>query len=179
LDQIATTRERLVRAVRYKILMCARDLQQRGAERAEAVVHRALARRQQRIDDLDFALRAQARGLLAIHRKKLDEYTQKLRGLDLRLRFAQAHSRLNAAESQLAQLARGSVWRARHRYESLAAHIAQLSPLAILGRGYAIVQDERGRILRNADEAHRGELVNVRLSEGRIEARVERTDKSL
>jgi exodeoxyribonuclease VII large subunit len=82
---------------------------------------------------------------------------------------------LNGAELQLEQLGRGTIWKAQHRYESLAAHLKQLSPLAVLGRGYSIVQDESGRILRRSKDAEPGKLVNVLLGEGRIAARVERS----
>jgi exodeoxyribonuclease VII large subunit len=67
------------------------------------------------------------------------------------------------------------IWKAQHRYESLTGHMKQLSPLAVLGRGYSIVQDESGRIVRRSKDTEPGKLVNVRLGEGRIEARVERS----
>ena len=36
------------------------------------------------------------------------------------------------------------LWQARRRYESLDLHLRQLSPLAVLNRGYAIVQNPQG-----------------------------------
>jgi exodeoxyribonuclease VII large subunit len=175
LEQISGTRERLTRAARYRILMCARELQRHGADRAEALLRRTLARGAQRVDELEFRLRGVAQEDLTNRRKRLQEFTQRLGSLDLRLRYAHAGARLNAAELQLEQLGRGTIWKAQHRYESLAAHLKQLSPLAVLGRGYSIVQDESGRILRRSKDAEPGKLVNVLLGEGRIAARVERS----
>jgi exodeoxyribonuclease VII large subunit len=175
LEQITAARERLLRAARYRILMCARELQQHGAERAEALLHRTLTRGAQRVDELEFTLRALAHDNLAGRRKHLQKSTQRLQSLDLRLRYARAGARLNAAEFQLKQLGRGMIWKAQHRYESLTGHMKQLSPLAVLGRGYSIVQDESGRIVRRSKDTEPGKLVNVRLGEGRIEARVERS----
>lgn len=173
-DQIAAARERLLRAARYRILICTRELQQHGAERAESLLRRTLTRGAQRVDELEFSLRALAHQELAARRKQHQEYTQRLRSLDLRLRYARARNRLNSAERQLEQIGRGRVWKAQHRYESLAAHLKQLSPLAVLSRGYSIVQDEAGRIVSRVTETEPGQLVNVRLAEGRITARVER-----
>jgi exodeoxyribonuclease VII, large subunit len=175
-EQVSAARERLLRAARYRILMCARELQQQGAERAGALLHRTLARGAQQVDELEFSLRALAHEGLAIRRKRLQECTQRLRSLDLRLRYARARARLNAAEVQLEQIGRGTLWKAQHRYEPLAAHLKQLSPLAVLGRGYSIVQDERGRIVRRSKDTEPGKLVNVRLGEGHIQARVERNE---
>jgi exodeoxyribonuclease VII large subunit len=175
LEQIAANRERLMRATRYRILMCARELQQHGAERAEFLLRRTLTRGAQRVDDLEFRLRALAQEGLTERRRRLQESAQRLQSLDLRLRYARAGARLSAARLQLEQLGRGTVWKAGRRYESLAAHLTQLSPLAVLGRGYSIVQDENGHVIRRSKDTLPGMLVNVRLAEGRIAARVEQS----
>ncbi len=48
-----------------------------------------------------------------------------------------------------------------------------LGPAATLERGYAIVQDAEGRVVTRADGTAPGEQIAVRLSQGRIAARVE------
>ena len=48
-----------------------------------------------------------------------------------------------------------------------------VSPLATLARGYAIVKDEQGRILRNAADAPAGTLIDARLAHGHIRAKVQ------
>jgi exodeoxyribonuclease VII large subunit len=53
------------------------------------------------------------------------------------------------------------------------ASLEALSPLAVLGRGYAIVTDEAGQILRAAAQAPAGTRVRVRLDRGALRARVE------
>lgn len=50
-----------------------------------------------------------------------------------------------------------------------------VSPLATLDRGYAIVVDADGKILRDAAEAADGEIIEARLAVGRIRAKVERS----
>ena len=48
-----------------------------------------------------------------------------------------------------------------------------VSPLATLERGYAIVSVEGGEILRNAEHAKPGTIIEARLAQGRIRAKVE------
>lgn len=60
----------------------------------------------------------------------------------------------------------------RGRWQPLAAELMQLSPLGVLERGYAIVQDEAGRILKEAAAAPPATNVDIRLARGRLKARV-------
>lgn len=64
---------------------------------------------------------------------------------------------------------------AAHR-QHLAAVVRELqavSPLAVLGRGYAIVQDSSGQVIRQAQDTQPEQLLNVRLGDGRLRVRVE------
>ena len=63
----------------------------------------------------------------------------------------------------------------RHRMAALAAQLAQLSPLAILGRGYSILSRVRdGAIVRKAADAQLEEEVIARLSQGQLHCTVKR-----
>jgi exodeoxyribonuclease VII large subunit len=48
-----------------------------------------------------------------------------------------------------------------------------ISPLATLGRGYAILQRDDGRAVRSADEVKDGDTLRARLAEGALRLRVE------
>jgi exodeoxyribonuclease VII large subunit len=56
--------------------------------------------------------------------------------------------------------------------ESLAGQLAQLSPLQVLERGYAIVENALGRIVKHPEEAPVASEIRVRLARGRLKARV-------
>jgi exodeoxyribonuclease VII large subunit len=175
-EQIASTEQRVIRAIRYQILMCGRRLEQRGFERARSFMHRAVNLRAQRLDDLDFRLRSLPQRLLAGKARRLADLHSHLQTLDLRIRFAHARSRLHAAESRLVQCAQSRLWKSRRRFEELQAHLTQLSPLAVLSRGYAIVLGRDDRVLRSSSETRPGDPVRVRLSEGQLTARVEQVE---
>jgi exodeoxyribonuclease VII large subunit len=176
LDQVGVLEQRLFRDVRYQLLMRSRRFEQRGMERAATLIHRVINSRAQRVDDLDFRLRSISQKLFAARGKEVESLTSRLQALDLRLRFARSHTRLKAAESELVQCTRASLWRARQGLEALNAHLTQLSPLAVLGRGYSIVQREDGRVLRSAKETAPGEGVAILLSEGRLSATVSKVE---
>ncbi|HSC57447.1 MAG TPA: exodeoxyribonuclease VII large subunit [Nitrospira sp.] len=59
--------------------------------------------------------------------------------------------------------------RRRRQIEATASQLTQLSPLAILGRGYSILTKVRdGTIVRRAEDTHPGEEIVARLSQGRL-----------
>ncbi|HXR42764.1 MAG TPA: exodeoxyribonuclease VII large subunit, partial [Acidothermaceae bacterium] len=54
----------------------------------------------------------------------------------------------------------------------LLARVRSLSPSATLERGYAIVQDADGHVLRSAGETSVGAALAIRLATGRLNAQV-------
>jgi exodeoxyribonuclease VII large subunit len=59
--------------------------------------------------------------------------------------------------------------RRRRQIEATASQLTQLSPLAILGRGYSILTKVRdGTIVRRAEDTHAGEEIVARLSQGQL-----------
>ena len=63
--------------------------------------------------------------------------------------------------------------RRQRRFATLAARLDALSPLAVLGRGYAIVhRAEDGSIVRRAADVSEGDALDFRLAEGIVRARV-------
>ncbi len=164
---------KLRQALRYRLAEAARQLHLRGVERASSLLHRRIGRGFQRIDELDYVLRNAFRALIETRRARLRDLDARLTALDLRLRFARTRRRLEVAEGAAAQSARARVAAARARFEPLAAQLNQLSPLRVLDRGYAIVQDEFNRILKDPAEAPPGSPLHIRLARGRLKARSE------
>src|SRR5699024_3889975 len=65
----------------------------------------------------------------------------------------------------------------RRRLGSLAASLDALSPLKVLGRGYAMVTDPAGRVVRSVEEMQIGEQIAVTMGDGTARCRVEETEK--
>ncbi|MGO3277680.1 exodeoxyribonuclease VII large subunit, partial [Halomonas sp.] len=64
------------------------------------------------------------------------------------------------------------------RLTSAARELNAVSPLAVLGRGYAITQDEQGQVVRRASDTQPGQKLTVKLAEGRLNVEVKRRLKS-
>ena len=172
LDQLTVFDHKLVQATRYRLAMAARALHERGVERASNILHRNIGRWQQRVDDLVYRMRGRAQTAASIRRKRLEDWTARLRSLEMRLRIARARQRLEAADTAAVQLIHLRLTRAHGRLNPLIAHLTQLSPLKILERGYAIVTNEAGGIVKQPADAPPESKVDIRLAQGKIAGRV-------
>ena len=76
-------------------------------------------------------------------------------------------------QQRLGDLSGAAVARKRQKFSELAASLDAMSPLKVLGRGYAMVQNEAGQILKSYQDAAPGDRVTVTLGEGGLTARVE------
>jgi len=176
LDQVASLEHKLMQTLRYRLAMAARRLHLLGVDRASTVLHRSIGRLQQRIDDLGYRLRERIAASVSLRRRNWQALAGRLASLDLRLRFAAARRRLEAADGSLERLIRLRVARAQGRLDPAVAHLTQLSPLKILERGYAIVENAEGRVVKEPAQATPGSSIHVRLAQGSIAATVDRTE---
>jgi exodeoxyribonuclease VII large subunit len=123
-------------------------------ERAESTVADALRRRERH---------------LAGFRERLDRQHP-------RARLHRLHRDLEQRAMQLSAAVERSLGGARRRQAELAGKLDALSPLKVLGRGYALVQAADGRVVRAAGDVQAGDALGIRVGRGRIEATVTATD---
>jgi exodeoxyribonuclease VII large subunit len=169
LEALETTERRLLQTVRLKIATRARALHRVEVDRA--ALHRTIGRRMQRVDELEYRVKEQMRASMERRKKALDRARSSIAQLDVRLRFAGIRRRIESAEEALRQLARLRLTRAQGRLAPLQAHLVQLSPLKILDRGYAIVEN-RGKIVKAPQDAPASSEVDIRVAEGRLRGRI-------
>lgn len=174
-ERIESCRAKALQAMRYRLLSARGDLHRLGTDRASALVHRAVSKRAQRVDDLDMQLRALRQRMFVERRRRLADLTQRLQAADLRLRFAKIRQAHEAIEGRLYKAIESRLWQMRRRHETAQAHLTQLSPLTVLSRGYAIVERAEGQIVRSASDTALDEKLRVRLGEGELGVRVEET----
>ena len=78
------------------------------------------------------------------------------------------------ADSRLRTAMQGRRHAADRQAGTLAARLHALSPLAVLGRGYALCwNDARTSIIRSSAQVRTGDRVRVTLAEGELGCRVE------
>ena len=68
--------------------------------------------------------------------------------------------------------------RRRSRWERLHSSLLALSPKAILARGYALVFDADGRLVKQASQLTSGDQVRTQLGRGEFTSKVDRVKDS-
>jgi exodeoxyribonuclease VII large subunit len=98
-----------------------------------------------------------------------------LRMLNARPALALRRATLSRLAERLHGAANGMLDKARHRTGLAGAQLAQLDPGAVMSRGFSIVRDHDGRIVRNTDGIHAGDRLSVQFSQGHADVRVEKS----
>ena len=83
------------------------------------------------------------------------------------------HRELLSRVQTLAAAARQSLMRHRSRLDQASGKLAALSPVAILERGYSLIFDARGTLVKDVRQLHTGDAIQARLARGQLDARVE------
>jgi exodeoxyribonuclease VII large subunit len=174
-EHMAHLRQRLDRATRYRLLMARSQLNDLAQHGAFARIQDLLARRAQRLDDLAFRLAANYQSVLRDYTRRLDVAASRIRHFDFRRSLALTRARLDAARQALLRSTRASLAGSQVRLEKLSAKLDALSPVKILERGYALVFDARGALLKDAGQLKPGERVSARLARGSFSAEVKET----
>ncbi len=117
-------------------------------------------------------LRARLDALLPARLTVLRAHVQQLRGhlqiSSLRERLAAARARLATLQAHQQQTLRMLLQQRQARLDALRRALHTVSPLATLERGYAIVFDGAGRIVRTARAVQPGQALHARLADGDI-----------
>lgn len=92
-------------------------------------------------------------------------------------RVQQSVDRLAGAQRDLLYEMRAALRKRSDRLARVVGKLEALSPLAALARGYSVALDERGKVLRTVGDFAKIDSFTLRVTDGRIEARVEGTRK--
>ncbi len=172
-ETVAALRQRLRRAAQYRLLYERQRLGPLAAHRVFVRMEDTIARRQQRVDDLSFRLEALARARLAERSRRLELALSRLRRRDLRQQVEFRQRELQARLALLTAAMRQAFLRRQSRLEQAGAKLAALSPVAILERGYSLVFDAQGSLVKDAAQLQPGDAIRARLARGEVDARVE------
>jgi exodeoxyribonuclease VII large subunit len=171
-DQATALHERLTRAIGYRLLMGRQALTELAQHRAFARMIELIRQRQQRLDDLTHRLELAERQLLERMLRRWETISAAIRHYDLRLVLSGMRKELESRTAALVAVTRNLLLQHKVRSERLGTALASLSPLAILDRGYALVLDSGGKLLKDAREVKTGDEISARLAHGEIRAAV-------
>ncbi len=103
----------------------------------------------------------------------LERLTSHLRWLTPMKRVETGDSGLSELQRRLGRGANGHLARLQERLESRKRALQAGNPANILGRGYALVIDERGGIIRSAAQVSPDQRLDIKLARDNIKVRVE------
>jgi exodeoxyribonuclease VII large subunit len=189
-EKLLSLHKRMTQTVNYKLLRAHNALSRLTQHAVFARIQDAIARRQQRADDLTYRMEQAQRRILKSLARRVELVDGRLRHHDMRVRLGAMRRQLEAGTTELQTvasrmlltrstgvdrlsiaLARASetaVLRRRSRWERLHSSLNALSPRAILDRGYALVFDAEGHLVRQASQLKAGEMVRAQLSKGQF-----------
>jgi exodeoxyribonuclease VII large subunit len=171
-DQAAALHDRLTRAMRYRLLMGRQALTELSQHGAFARMMEVIRQRQQKLDDLTHRVELAQRNLLEKSRRRWEIVSAAVRHYDVRLVLSGMRKELDSRTTALGSVMRNVLLQHRVRSERLETALQSLSPLAILDRGYALVFDANGKLLKDADAVKIGDEISARLAHGQIDAAV-------
>jgi exodeoxyribonuclease VII large subunit len=175
-ERVGEQGQRLERAVRFQLLNARQSFAHVQVNRTEARMTAVLRRYEQRLDDLTQRAVTALRSTVRAHFDRVAELAATVLRHDPGRRLAHARGHVADSRSRLERAVERLIDNGQSRLGSLDARLRVLSPLAVLDRGYALVLNQKGSVVRSAVELTAGDRVNTRLADGFFTSRVEDTE---
>ena len=172
-ERVQALDSRAHRAIRYQIVLAHQRFPAFSTVQIHNRVQALIGRRAQRLDDLSRRFDSVANRILRTRSAAVAAFTARIQRLNPAVRLAITSRRLDTAQQSLTRFALAIATSRRARLSQASARLHALSPLAVLSRGYALVQSPDGRLIRSATDTQPGQIVSARLATGSLTARVE------
>ncbi len=170
---------RLTGTMKNRVQGLSRTVHMLDARPSFAGVPGRVAMRSRHAGELAHALARRMRSLLTARQRRVQQLRRDLDAFDFGRRLGGIRARLAAADGRLTAAASVAHHRAAARFRDSAGRLDTLSPLAVLGRGYAVCWTADGsRIIRAAGDVAVGDGVRVKLAAGELECDVTKTTTS-
>ncbi len=176
-EQVEELSLRLHRAVRYALIQARERFGRLSVPAALARLQDGLNRRQQRVDELGYRMEALLRRQVQTAGQRVQHVSASLIRHDVRHRLKLSAERLDSLTGRLIHAQTAAATMHGARLLALKRNLNSLSPLGVLARGYALVYDEEGKLLRNASHTQAGRLLTTRLAQGSVQSRVTQTSQ--
>ena len=170
---LASQTHRLERAIRYQLLQARQRLARVPVGLAESRVSALLRRREQQLDDLAARIEDAVCEPIRASQRRVSELATAVLRHDPRRALGLAREGLAAGRARLEHALERTLQSRATAKHALDARLRSLSPLAVLERGYAIVVDRQGVLVRSTAQVARGDRITTRLFDGAFTSRVE------
>ena len=198
-DRALTLHRRLLKATQYRLLLARNTLSRLTQHPSFARMKDSLARREQRLDDRFHRMARAEAQILTRMRRQLEVLDSRLRHHDMRIRLGNVRRELGNRETALAAAMADFLARRREQLGQPVASLGRsaetlmlqrrsqllaldrslhaLSPKAVLERGYALVFDKNGSLIKKASQLATGDKVRTELGQGRFTSEVQNVEK--
>lgn len=176
-EHVANQSLRLERAARYQVLQKRQRLDSLHVESAEWRMTSLLHRLEQSLDDALFRLEGAIGSRLEKAQRRTSEFAMQVLHHDPRSLLAGVRERLGGDRARLDRALDRVLQMSAAQCRTAAARLHALSPFEVLQRGYALVQDANGVVVRSTAQLGAGDLVRTRLGDGSFESRVVERDE--
>jgi len=174
--RIDRLRDRLRAGARGRVQNLSRRIHMADSRPAFAGLPGRVAMRGRHTAELSHALARLVRTSLAARERRLQLLERQLATFDAGRRLAAIRMRLVSADGRMRNAAARRHDRARAQLQQAAGQLGTLSPLAVLGRGYAVAWNaDKTRVVRDAAAVSPGDTVNVTLAHGELACEVRST----
>lgn len=152
----------------------------RHAERLRSLLRRLrhpgrkLQEQSQQLDGLDIRLRRAMRRRLDHASTALEHRSHRLLLQDPRTRLRQQRHANEQLRHRLQRAMKERLASQRNRLQQLSRTLDTVSPLQTLSRGYSITTDEQGTLLRDTGNLRPGDQITTRLASGQVSSTVEK-----
>ena len=137
-----------------------------------------LAQDGQRLDELELRARRAMDAKTSSQRRDLAAMIARLAAASPAKQLQRQLLRKDDLNRRLYRAASQLIERKSQRLGGLARELNAISPLATLGRGYALVYDSKGNLIRDPSQVKTGDSIKARVADGHIHAQVTNTEKS-
>ena len=174
-QQLIQAENRLQRAMQARL---ERDSQRLDTLRAR-LRHpgEQLERQRQHVTALCQRLQRAMQQTVQQQQTRVTQLSKRLASQDVARLHRAEQERVSQLQRRLASAMQRALEVRQARLSSAARELNAISPLAVLGRGYAIAQDEKGQVIRRAEDTEPGQKLSLRLGEGRLNVEVKRRYK--
>jgi exodeoxyribonuclease VII large subunit len=178
-SQIDRLEDRLRAAARGRIQRLSRRVHIADSRPAFAGLPGRVAMRGRHTAELTHVLARLARAGVAARERRLQQLERQLATFDAGRRLAAIRTRLVTVDERMRGAAGRRHDRARAQFQHATGRLETLSPLAVLGRGYAVAWNaDRTRVLRDGSTVAPGDTVRVTLARGELDCEVRSSAES-
>lgn len=179
LNMIALAEQRIARRLQTKLLQWRQRVKVSETHPIFLKIRSRVNDAMRNLADLDYRQKRAMERQLATLKLRLLTSCERLHVERLKQKIQSYQQRLVFAEQGLRQAIEKKQKQAKNEVGGLMMRLADLSPLRVLARGFSVVYNQKGKVLRHPKDVKTGEILRVQMAEGELAVRAIEPMKSI